>query len=163
MSFNSLNVWKCLSCLSLTGALAGCSALGLPSFPFELRALAPSGHWKLPWRSLRAAWPSPSSVVICFLYLDSWGNVTSLSKLNYFIRTYHVLNILNELKKNTFCWNIMYCGSSSSCISYSDCIISFNTFQFNTFSTSFFGFSISRTLITLLLDPLCSYLTFSSV
>lgn len=164
MSFNSFNVWQCLLCWCLTGTLAGCNALGLPSFPFELHVLAPLWHWEWPWRSLRAARPAPSSVVICFLYLDSWGNVTSLLKLNYLIRTYHVLNIPNELKRFFFfSWNIMYCGFNSSCISYSDRIISFNTFQFNTFSTSFFGFSISRILITVLLDSLCSYLIFSSV
>lgn len=38
---------------------------------------------------LRAAWHSPSSTVICFLSLDSWGIVTSLLKLNYLIRTHH--------------------------------------------------------------------------
>lgn len=102
MSFNSFNVWQCLLRWCLTGTLAGCNALGLPSFPFELHVLALLWHWEWPWRSLRAARPSPSSVVICFLYLDSWGNVTSLLKLNYLIRTYHVLNIPNELKRFFF-------------------------------------------------------------
>lgn len=38
---------------------------------------------------LRAAWPSPSLMVIGLWCLDSCRPVTSLLKLNYLIRTYH--------------------------------------------------------------------------
>lgn len=131
MSFNSFNVWQCLLRWCLTGTLAGCNALGLPSFPFELHVLALLWHWEWPWRSLRAARPSPSSVVICFLYLDSWGNVTSLLKLNYLIRTYHVLNIPNELKRFFFFFPGTLCIVDSILLAFHTVIILYHSILFN--------------------------------
>ena len=63
-----------------------------------------------------------------------------------------VLNILNELffLEHYAVWTQFFLHLSQCCT------IGFNTFPFNTFSTPRFGFSVSGTLITLVLDSLCS-------
>lgn len=71
-----------------------------------------------------------------------------------------VLNTLHFffLLKNYVLWILFF-------LHFRQCwIISFNTFPFDNFSIPFFGFSESGTLITLVLDSLCSIsLSFSSL
>ena len=113
MSSNSFNVWERLLPLCLPRALTGYSALGVPPFPFE-QCPCPTVTLNVVMENPRAAWPSPSLMVLCFWYSDSWGIVTSLLTLSYLITMFMAVNTLNEI---SFSWNMTHCGFCSSRIS----------------------------------------------